>query len=645
MKKSAMQLLLIVTAIIIMAPSIFAQAPSVEWSQTYKTNSAALSLYEMPDSGFVLGGYIKPDGDAYRDMFLIRTDSNGDTLWTSTFGQAGRGESASCLYPAADGGFVLTGSRGEDEPYTSYSDIYLVKADQNGDFSWHSTFGSVGVGESAVSLVQAADSGFLIAGYFWDASTGYDIWLLKTNYLGTLEWPEQISWADADYPTCINLTADYGYALTGRTQSFDTEYDYDMFILKLNSDGLESDSWAYGSAHPFDEAANHICHTSDGGYLLCGYRSDESTPKDIYVVKTDMFGVVDWTSQLGGTYHDEARCCIETVDGGYAVSASWYIDGNWKTALIKYNAVGDTMWTALWGDPANSHTPYGLVQTADYGYAVGGLMSGGTTSAFLVKFSSEPSMDPYTFQVFDLNVPIEDSSPLFDTMTIAIDPGDLAGRSLVGVKVMIDTLDHPAVEELSLTIAHDGTEVSLIAEGDAEGTGFAGTVFSDASMTFLGAGQAPYTGTFRPDERLSAFSNMDPNGDWILRISDGSAGNDGILKAWRITMLTDFLLDAENEVNNRLPSDYSLSQCYPNPFNPSTVISFSIPRRSHVSLDIFNILGQKVVSLLDEVKPAGEYRVEWNGKDANDRKVSTGLYLYRFRAGDYAETRKMLLLK
>ena len=135
------------------------------------------------------------------------------------------------------------------------------------------------------------------------------------------------------------------------------------------------------------------------------------------------------------------------------------------------------------------------------------------------------------------------------------------------------------------------------------------------------------------------------NGEWILNISDGSAGNDGVLRAWGFTLLTDIMLDADDEDRNGLPSDYHLSQCYPNPFNPETIIDYTLPRRSNVTIEIFNILGQKVKTLIDDIKPAGEYQVTWNGTDSNNQKVSTGLYFYRFQAGEIIDTRKMLLLK
>ncbi|HTX99999.1 MAG TPA: FlgD immunoglobulin-like domain containing protein, partial [Bacteroidota bacterium] len=94
-----------------------------------------------------------------------------------------------------------------------------------------------------------------------------------------------------------------------------------------------------------------------------------------------------------------------------------------------------------------------------------------------------------------------------------------------------------------------------------------------------------------------------------------------------------------------LPKIYELAQNYPNPFNPTTNIQFAVPRESRVVLTIYNILGQKIRSLVDDSRGAGRYEVTWDGKDDHGANVGTGLYLYRLQAGDHAIVRKMLLLK
>ncbi len=94
-----------------------------------------------------------------------------------------------------------------------------------------------------------------------------------------------------------------------------------------------------------------------------------------------------------------------------------------------------------------------------------------------------------------------------------------------------------------------------------------------------------------------------------------------------------------------LPKTFSLSQNYPNPFNPTTQIAFEIPVRSQVTLTIYNVLGQKVTSLLDTEMPAGRYVADWNSTSDSRTEVASGIYFYKLEAGDFVRTKKMILLK
>jgi len=107
----------------------------------------------------------------------------------------------------------------------------------------------------------------------------------------------------------------------------------------------------------------------------------------------------------------------------------------------------------------------------------------------------------------------------------------------------------------------------------------------------------------------------------------------------------DFPVDVADEAEAIVPHAYTLAQNIPNPFNSGTSISYSLPEKSHVTIRIFNILGQEVKTVVDEFRNAGEYSVRWDGRNNSGRSVSTGLYLYRIEAGDYSGTRKMLFLK
>ncbi len=94
-----------------------------------------------------------------------------------------------------------------------------------------------------------------------------------------------------------------------------------------------------------------------------------------------------------------------------------------------------------------------------------------------------------------------------------------------------------------------------------------------------------------------------------------------------------------------LPTKFLLSQNYPNPFNPSTNIEFSLPNEGYAELSIFDMTGQKIATLLNEHMQAGNYKVQWDGSTELGNKISSGMYLYRLRTGDFVSSKKMILLK
>lgn len=102
---------------------------------------------------------------------------------------------------------------------------------------------------------------------------------------------------------------------------------------------------------------------------------------------------------------------------------------------------------------------------------------------------------------------------------------------------------------------------------------------------------------------------------------------------------------ASRTPNAVLPTEFDLAQNAPNPFNPSTQISFALPSAAKVSLTVYNVLGQQVKTLVDEYMTAGYQTVTWDGTDNSSASVASGIYFYRIAAGEFADTKKMLLLK
>jgi flagellar hook assembly protein FlgD len=110
------------------------------------------------------------------------------------------------------------------------------------------------------------------------------------------------------------------------------------------------------------------------------------------------------------------------------------------------------------------------------------------------------------------------------------------------------------------------------------------------------------------------------------------------------------LTDINDKTPESIPASFQLNQNYPNPFNPSTKIKFSVPKQSSIRIIIYDLLGRRVKTLLDEERPAGNYTVQWNGENEFNNKVSSGIYFYSFYAlstdkSEYKSIKKMILLK
>jgi subtilisin-like proprotein convertase family protein len=134
-------------------------------------------------------------------------------------------------------------------------------------------------------------------------------------------------------------------------------------------------------------------------------------------------------------------------------------------------------------------------------------------------------------------------------------------------------------------------------------------------------------------------------GRWILYIADRVVGQAGQLNSWGVRITGTGSTEDVNESAAALPTGFGLMQNYPNPFNPSTKISFTIPQAGTVKLEIFDILGRQVATVLDGNLSAGMHLVEWDGKASGGQPVSSGIYFARLTSGDKSGVIRMALLK
>ncbi len=149
---------------------------------------------------------------------------------------------------------------------------------------------------------------------------------------------------------------------------------------------------------------------------------------------------------------------------------------------------------------------------------------------------------------------------------------------------------------------------------------------------------------------LGSCTNYPPTNIWAWALTPDDIVNrpNGIAPDWGgpyCFHVYDPSTDVKELGGPDLPTTYALSQNYPNPFNPITEISFDIPVRSRVTLTVFNVVGQKVTTLIDKELAPNRYVVDWDGTTDDGTKVASGVYFYKLEAGDFVETKKMMFLK
>ncbi len=350
---------------------VVAQGPDTLWTKTYGDSGQywdiAFSVQQTQDGGYIVAGIADWNLYIYADIYLLKTDSRGDTLWTKKFG----GDSIDMSYSVQqtlDGGYVVTGrtksfGAGND-------DVWLIKIDSSGDTIWTKTYGGID-SDGGRSVMQTIDGGYMIGGNTESYGAGSnDVWLIKTNSLGDTTWTKTYGGIDHDIGYSVQQTTDSGYIIAGETRSYGAGKG-DARLVKVNSSGDTAWTKTYGGAE--EDLFMSVQQTSEGGYIATGWTSSISadTP-DVYLVKTDANGDTLWTRTYGGDGRDLGKSVHQTSDGGYIVAGWGGSSINVDAYLIKVNSRGGTMWTKTYGGLAHA-----VDVTADGGYIFAGCRNRG----------------------------------------------------------------------------------------------------------------------------------------------------------------------------------------------------------------------------------------------------------------------------
>jgi hypothetical protein len=308
------------------------------WTRTFGVQSVeenGLKVKATFDGGFVAAGYSVRSGRA--NMTLTKVDARGDSLWTREYGGS-LDDMAYAVDQAPDSGFIIGGgtySFGSGRP-----NVYVVRTDAQGDTLWTRTYGGADE-DYAFSVAATRDSGFIVCGWTRSYGAGMaDIYLIKTDARGDTEWTRTYGGAEDEYGHTVRQTADGGYIVAGSTLSFGAGLA-DFYLVRVDPSGDTLWTRAYGGDSA--DLGHSVDLTEDGGFIMAGQTSSFGAGSwDAWLVRTDSLGETLWTRTVGDTGDDRCYSVQETADRGYIVAGSTGSSGagGFDAWLVKTDSFG-----------------------------------------------------------------------------------------------------------------------------------------------------------------------------------------------------------------------------------------------------------------------------------------------------------------
>jgi len=412
--------------------SVSADGPAVQWQKTFGGSDEdwGHSVQQTGDGGYIIAGYAFCEPGSI-DVYLVKTDSAGNMQWQRTLGSNLYHEYGYSIQQTHDGGFIIAGSIMPLEG--GYNDLYLIKTDSVGNEVWQKTFGG-SKDDYGYSVQQTTDGGYIIAGETYSFAAGYysDVYLIKTDSAGNMVWQKTFGGGHYDWGYSVQQTADGGYIIAGATWSFGAGCS-DVYLIKTDSAGnllwqktLGGSDWERGYS---------VQQTSDGGFIIAGEtRSFGAGGYDVYLIKTDSTGNLQWQKTFGGSNTEWGNSVQQTSDGGYIIAGCTdsFGAGGDDVYPIKTDSAGNLLWQKTFGG-SDYDWGYSVQQTSDGGFIIAGMtrsFGAGYDDVYLIKLAPEN----YQFTTPDVTIyPAQTYSPATCVLTLSSDVTDsLAGKVTAG---------------------------------------------------------------------------------------------------------------------------------------------------------------------------------------------------------------------
>lgn len=404
------------------------QAPEIDWQRCYGGSAfeEGHAVVQTSDGGYAIAG-ARENGSNGWDYFVVKVDASGNPEWQRMYGGSAE-DKAYGLKQTPDGGYIVVGyarsNNGDVTGNNGQADCWVVKLDASGDIEWQRALGGPGF-DAGYDVILTTDAGYLITAWAdqagGDVSEHYgsaDFWIVRLYVDGSIEWERSFGGSGTDLLRAAVATSDGGYLIVGATESADGHITdplggWDMWVLKLDPNGELQWQRTYGGSG--GDGAGDVVLVSAGGYLIAGSTSSTDGDvsesfgnDDLWLVRVDAMGELLWERSYGGSSVEWSNGIV-AVANGYVMAGSTsssdgditgYQGGFYDYWLIRVDLEGELIWQRCLGGPGDDRAG-ALDTTADGGYIVAGLSNsngGDVTSLFpgydiwVVKLDADPTM-------------------------------------------------------------------------------------------------------------------------------------------------------------------------------------------------------------------------------------------------------------
>ena len=462
----------------------------------------------------------------------------------------------------------------------------------------------------AADVCQTGDGGFIVTAFNESLSDGNeDIVVMKTDEYGDPLWVSNFGYTGDDRPEDIILTEDGGCIVAGYITDEEAG-TRDILLLKLDPIGKEE--WrkvnGWPDTHEFCKA---FAQTADGGFVLAGHSNCFSkTNYDGFILCTTPKGRELWHSTFGSDFWTFFQDIIRTRDGGYLMTGGRMksnMEQSCDLFLLKADAGGKEVWSKIFGG-AKYDGGMSLVELDDGGFFIAGVtlsFGSGDADIYLIRTDS------------------------------------------TGAEMWSTTSGVPNIDDVIYSLVR--TPDNAVAATGRTGQPKLG----ESSCAFLAKfdldGHELWKQTFHGEKNAQGYDlSATLDGGFILCGDSFAQADNETSTLYLIKTNADgeIITSVEKPKNGVSPHCVQLYQNYPNPFNPQTTIRFDLPKAGHATLEIYNMHGQVVQTLVQGAQHAGVHAVVWDGRDQNGEAASSGVYLYRLVVDDnFIETKRMILLR